>query len=1628
MASSVLQVLTTLFLSATLAASYGGCGGIGCRDPGLIGMDIPPLDDFEPSAAVIIEDFIDRQTVNPPGFTLVGDSARVEMLEDGLADDLIEAFFVADEGTTIADYTLSTTVNNTQVLADSDVNTDYTNDSQRTVNITSTVDFRNFPGVTSVLYEATTGSPPTVAFTLLVEYTVVGIVIHKGATPVTAGILSGSTGTGIVHTYQEVSDFPNSSFIPELFVAIGWEDGCTTFSAACVDTHLDEILNMGFNLSSGALYNWNTTTATTPDCDPLSGEFDAALNTVTLPTNCPVSTALATGQADNLALGIALRPYKVGDSVITFTVGTGEGPVETTLDITVTGERAIGPPVVTMIEPVTIFRAAGGQLITLTGYNLVDGAFTLRALTPAADVINMIYLNGSFVNDTEADLQTVLFRSAPGSGTDLPYQLLTSGNDQIFVDLTDPTYTFNYAGSPVLESIDPTQGVVGDEVTLRGSFPSFNSTAFPGVDTVLFNGNVVPGLEIVSFNTEEIVFVVPEQPAASIFAYDISVQIGANTEPSNSLVFTYAVAPLIAQITGFNVQLNLTTDRYEYQFGGPNPVFTATVSGNIDGLTYEWEMLNGASVITSSTSPQFTIRSELITQNVLFRITLLVTNNLGLTDEDQVELVSRTGAGNGITATTIQPLSRTRSTPSTPLFVSSSLSVFNIAAGSKIAYTWSYNGVSYTAFNNTAEPSLRLLGRTFVVPNCFLEPGNHTIGFTARVTPSGDTVQSPVSVEITEAPLVSRINGGLLRETVNFNRPKTVDGLSSFDPDILSCDCNGFSGTLAQCQNRFIQYNWSSCEYSSDQSFVTGVLDCSNIIANSRASTNEITSADLISLRQGLEVGGILLPLTTYVRLSLTVTSTKDQFGQDNRVGVSLYTMVLPQADTTAEGVRRITLVGQNGVQIDPAVVKNWERMNVQVTPLVGSTPSWGYGVSSPVDQQNLLDSAGALVVGDAFWVPVIPDQSLQLGINGKRTDTTGGLVMTPFTQYEMLLTDFKSGDNDENNIEFGFSTLENPVLEFPDIEVSTGDENTIFTVSASSTVKLADFIIRFMLDDVTPSRPQGERVEVSCMGECAGANVESFSMLVPGTYRVTAQLWDTTGSFLFDSEPNAIPITVTTTLTNQETIDLYQEQLVTCLDLGDTGCLSYLIAASDAVLALGSRRREQVAVAVRQNIDVRAILELQMNAITAPVNNNIGSFDSAQAQSFIGQLLTVGADPIIPFYTSELLQQSMLNVLTILEGQVSRDQPNSYLQNLQSLLPRFERIALNLGNGGSSRRRLLQATINNDLLDVQSLTTQVFPNALIQSSLCGEAAKSGQTTPSGDVGEITVVRSQAAKICSESQLVDLSTAEASFSSCGTAGATNNNPKVLFLLETRNYLPDAGYVNDINTDVLANTGFSGFLGYDDSEPTSVSSCYTTTLAQSTTNPRAAQGYVIQNEKSFPGADCGANCYTLNSQAVQASSFTPTDMTVSSRLAGLIGGFVTGDVVPIETTAPEGPTPSPDVGDRGGGGLSGGAIAGIVIGSILGLLLLILLAALCFARCCVPVRAGGVRDDGHDFEYVERDVYGRGYIMDQGGAASEQTSGVMSFKKLFSSQKGKNPEYSVPDLPPGAKEPVPELNF
>jgi len=1571
------------------------------------------LDDYVSSSNFDLKDIFGRefQSKPPIGFSTYQDTTVLEVLEDGQTSTLVEVTFRPEQGESFENYTFSWTANNSLVLTPADVSfisnsTETVGDSPpvTVVNMTIQLDFVNFPGVTNYVLEAQHTTLGTTFTSDPYVITVAGLVIYENE-PLVDNIISGPDRSGYTRTYLDVvNNFVNSSFAPNLYAAVGWEDGCTSFSEACTQLHLDDLESINVTLSSGIIFNWDTVQQRTPACDFVSGTYDDAASTVILEENCP--TALSAEFSDQHPYGIAFKPYKVGQSTISFEGDTENARLFTNfLVVRITdanGAIVAGPPVITAISPSGTFRADGGALLTVQGYNIPSNReyeFNLDTGTKFALV------DGSWLNNATADTQTVLFTTASGQGQNLGWEFLVVGSALTSIDLTNPVYRFSYARPPVINSITPTQGAEGITLTLNGIFETFDSTAYPLVDTVLFEGLVIPGLVFQQFSDSVIVITVPPQPISQVYDVNLSVQIGTTAPVSNAEVFTYLVAPSI-EVEVLLAEYNAGGDFYSFFTGDQDPAFVPTVSGNTNGLTYIWQLTLSGALIQTSTSAIFVPNQQLMQENAAHDVSLTVENDQGLSDSYATRLVKVPADTSGIGATLTQPPGRTRSTPSTPLKVSSTINLLGLPiANPTLDLAWEYLGQQYTEYNNSDSPSLRLLGRTFVVPNCFLVPGLADFTLRAQVQGTSIAAVSGTTVEISQANLIPKVNGGIVRESVNFNLDHALNALSSSDPDLLgACDCNGFT-ELAACQRQFLVYNWSSCIVSTDPNFGSDLQDCSDTLlaGNTESASFVLAEGQLRTVRRFIDVGGNVIFLTTYVRLGLTITSTKIQFGEDNRSSTTLYTMTLPQADATIRSPINIGFRNGFGKSIDPAVVKTWEPLVVSVEAAPGIT--WSYAVSRPVDQQDLLSQDGVLIEGDAFWLEGVQSQSLSLGLNGQRNTDPGGLVLSGPTQYSFLITDFRAtATGDENNIEVLFETLETPVLEGVTIETTSGDENTIFIVSAKSSVQLADFVIVFGLEDVTDSRAPQERAVVSCLGECAGAPIVSFSVLVSGQYRLTAQLFDDNGNYLFDEVQIEQLVNVQTSLTVIETQNLWADRMQQCTALRDSGCLTYLNSAAAAVFPTSSRRSLVAGDAlVHQATDMTATLSAMLNSISTRARQNSGSFDAKQTQSFVDQLVSATGNFLTSSYTSEFLRSNLEALLDVLTNQIDRDQGNLYMSALQNLFPRLESIALTTGGQGTGRRRLLQNGINVDLLDVQAVLTNVVPSALVQSQVCDSGVYRGSTTPTASSG-IRPIEQSASKVCSAVR-TELATSLTTFSACAAPSVSASNPKVPFLIETGNYPEQAGFSNVGNTDALANTGFTGFLGYNPSS-TVQAGCYDVTLAYTTARtPDGADGYILQPQQQFPGIDCAADtCYRATTGNIESTALQTgiRRVNIGAIRVGLFSAEVIGGDAPLVPT-PDAVTPTPGQEDRGGGGLSGGAIAGIIIGSLLGLILLILIAFIIFNRCCLT--PGGTPDPQDDiFEYVERDVYGRGYIYETESTESTMSTSSRLIRSFMSSSR------------------------
>jgi len=1261
-------------------------------------------------------------------------------------------------------------------------------------------------------------------------------------------------------------------------------------------------------------------------------------------------------------------------------------------------------PVVVAIEPPGPFRTSGGETMTFSMFG-TQGSQNLRYnVTNAA--LGEVYTFTFVSNTDDGDgTETVIFTTAPGRGQNLPWtmEVLINGTYVLALDLTGG-YLFSYYETPELISIIPDrtdQEQGGITVTLNGSFPGFNPAAG---DRIRFDLIEINSSDIISFTDTEIVFTLPPRTAFSETDYTFQVDVVVGSIPTNSLPFYFTPLDVIIFVTGAAPVEGSTTD-YEFTDGG-TVTTTAITTGNTQNITYQWEIIGPDGLPYTIPGLDTTAGSISFTYNDLgpegrYIIRVTVTNAFGSTATAEIGLIKLESGLVQIIVDVI-PLqgSRTRAFPNAGIEINALVQVLNGPPNAELDYEWTYGDLTFfftpnsTSSDNTS--TVARFGRVLFIPQKDVFPSLDLITVTCTATLVSDRSISGNDTEqisVVESELVAEINDGseftqLSASTASF----TLSGLNSYDPDILRSDIdNGAS------RNEGLTYNWLSCEKSLQENFIESE-DCNGLLPQASTPSFALTSSDFNAEQ-------LSTTAPTYFRFSLEVT--KEGLGGNLRRSRPAELTIQRLVDVTQDFSRldsiSVTTVNEPEREVDLLAVNPLEGLVITPTSSIPGT-QWTFEFIEPLGLEEM--TVTQIDNGVGYYDGINPSSNPMLLLPGALVNSEQFPGLDWRTRFVLEIR-HSSPTTEENTDRIVLQTISQPQVILNPLSITSGNENTIFSATAFSDFDGDQSILRY--------RFYWERDGTSfCVNGCSGDFTVQFQITTSGTYNFRVELWDATGATLFDNETSAQPIQITTT--NDNILELSNQELDDCFLLGDHSCVEE-VAFNLATFLTSSRslRKEMESswtlqtasgVAIRQtDEEVTAVVANALDKVERSSGNSFPTTNLIETYYEICQKFGVLSTRVIS--QSEMLTNLLLILLNVRErkenGIVVSTESVNLLRNLYPALPE---IAVFLGQNerslGTSRRRLLQNPNdqNVNLANVYSSQSDDIVFAASDNEQCGffqlisivpnDAGNGG--VPSLPTDFFISIR------CSQAQneADPIVAGSNSLSICPEVFGAGLRKLGFHLVSS----PDYPYLSGFDeSDTSADARQIPQLYIDQSVnelPDDLpSDCFQLTIQADLSNANGSTNVALAPFEYEPLRVVGEPIPEQGLYNRVDSGATPLDTVVANDTvrsviavpgAGLYGTTISGLAVTPTPTEVGGGTPTPSgSGDLGtptqtssGGGISGGAIAGIVVGILVFLIIAILIAWLIATRCFVvvapPVQEG--------FEYVERDIYGRGFVVEQ----------------------------------------------
>jgi len=1528
---------------------------------------------------VSLEDFLGRVFENKPmkGLSQVEPQELKFYLQNNYEDqeNIFMVFRPERPSLTIEDYQFEWSSSNQRVLRDSNVNFTFvseTVDNIEAYNITFDLIFDDFVGITDLTVTAIptfAGSENFENYSVTVPITAGGFVLYDPAVPFDGdnAVVTGADRNNQAPTYR-VGTGPGGLINYGVYVQYlnGSTSNTTVVSFAPVEATVQQETSIVIYDSSTCSINggiWEDSDSMT--LDPACGY---GFNENTDLFNVYFALQQQPERAGVVRLEFDWPDFEDGELYENFfelNVSTTSGPPEL-------------QPVLTDVTPRGPFLTTGGEAITFTGYNLRGAdsySFTVLTDSPWTDP------NGTLGGND--DFQTIRFTTQPGTGQNYNWRVeLISGENVVeAADNILPEFLFSYVGLPQLIAIIPDNTSViegGIVIQLIGEFPSFDPENTE-TDRVTFNDNPLSRDVIINYTSTEIFFILPAQDELvppGLFDYLVGVVI--NQEQSNRLPFYFTPVMVEIEVEGAVLLPNGT-----YSFEDGTASFIAIVTQQNRNVTYVWSVQdlqgNPIPVSGSLTDQSFFLQyDELPTINAEYVVSVTVTNAFGQTATDSVTVIKSPPGVPRIIVSLLPVDDRTPSFPDVPMSVTAEVDVLNSPPNISITYIWTFNGEQYeftsssTVAENGTTPSR--YGRVFTVPQEDLvvmsEPQEVSLRAFVTNDPGISTTVS-TRVLIYNLPLVAFIRDGSLTAQLSSGSDLVMYATNSYDPDVLSGD-----------QTAGLTYNWLDCIKSTQENFFDA-QPCSELVGEGASYT--ITAAEWEAAAiDGAEV--------TYFRFNMTVSK-----GERTSPVAILDVEYIPSVVQPFAQLEDVVITYADGSALDRTRVNPLQGIVVRPTT-PDQTVTWTFSIrtlSGPTDlaETQSVASPGYWVFGEASSLPLYL--------------APGAFVSSGFewlTTFVIEVT-FAGADTQESRFATELQTISEPQIVIGEPSITTGDETTVFRVTAfvdfPDPQYFANFLYFFRITN------QDDSTDVYCVDGCSGKSRVQFSVPASGTYQISVELRDATGVNVFGNATSDTTITVTATSNIEETATTTIDD---CFAEGDHACVeitAYQLALS---LAGGTRRRNlDIASTVRQSEETIATVANALDKLRRSASNSFPNTDLIENYVVTCQLFSRQGFEV--FQTSDMLT----DLLVIMESAVDR-KPDSVLigdrakENIVATYVNLPEIARQLGlnTRSTARRRLLQNENpdNKDLLNVYSLQGTQVPKVFQSNEQCGY--ENTQTiTPRGEAGELFGTTTVQTTIrCNPAQNTEPITAATNALSVCDEVFNNQFIKYGFSLVSSFDYPWEGGAEDSDlpaSNVRIPQVILRTYGVDFPESIPATCFQLDSVLNTSLFPDSELGSLnVSNYQLVPLNEIGATGpfyqrtrtgFLPGEERIEGGTLTQplfisrSGVFVSDIVDRLLittpTPAVTVPPTQLPTSGPTTPTPTPT--SSSGGSLTGGAIAGIVIGILLFIILAILVAWLIATYCFVGAAAAPADDA---FEYVERDIYGRGFVVEEALYADE----------------------------------------
>eukprot|EP00737_Agarophyton_chilense_P001674 gb/GEZJ01001879.1/.p1 GENE.gb/GEZJ01001879.1/~~gb/GEZJ01001879.1/.p1 ORF type:complete len:1587 (-),score=231.10 gb/GEZJ01001879.1/:738-5498(-) len=1195
------------------------------------------------------------------------------------------------------------------------------------MNITCSFSFDNFVGKTEYKLVAIHSTTGDIISTVTVPYLIVGLTLY---------VADKSGGS-----FQVVSGYGNRYSVPyeklvdgtvstdhKIRALIQYPDGSSTSET----------------LPSDSL-RYGSTLETTPENVKAQVAHDGAVCSVDKLASLNQDNVLQLSQgcgygfyidlSGSLCFGFMFQPYRAGAFVIRFSwsgitsqyAALAEDLLELDLNVEITGK----PPVAVYgIAPDHGFlRPEGGQSLRLSFfnadlYNISAYYIEVRNVSDPFSLIAGSYQQIGFPEFA----QRLSFISQPGHGSSLNWTLYcqvdsVSGGvlrSEILAAVYVPGFSslFTYDTNELrINSIDPEYGIEegGETVQIRGYFPFFD----PDVDALYFSDVKIAKKYFQSYSENLIVLTSPPRvELGSGFEHLIHVQMGF--AQSNKVYFRYIVKNAVVRITQSGTsEIDFST----YRVGDCTPVrFTAVVVPFTSQIrSYLWtfhfsgdsqnDLLKTSNFSSTDPSAQTLEFQPEWFEAGLYALKLTV-DMIGIVLEHEIFLLREHIVSIG--AFILKPPDRYIASPDTPLRLSAVVTPPEkcYVGNSSLLFEWEAFGQvqRFSALNTTGSPAIgeltdtpARLGWEYVIPRESLITGNHTVTFKVWMR-DRDLVlgQAQSYVLIDHSPLVAVIREGEESLTVNNHTTLNMYATKSYDPDVLSGD-----------RNSGLSYEWL-CRQSAKNNFTSEESSpCADVLV-----PDPLVSSFTVPIHVVEALGDV-----SYIQYRLIVRK-----GMDRVSSTQTLTVIIQNDGSQAHlGDYSLQLTNVDNSVLDWNHVPHYEKTIINVR--AESNITWTYELLEP----SVPDFFSSSVINNPLFYS---EESNIFSVSGntKPLGIEAGKLKPSTTYRFKIVFSAATREVEATSVVLSIRTADAPSVRFPIPTVTNGTTRTVFTATAGIPSTKSTFSYYFIMTD--------ENGNEFCLGGCTGYNVVYFQVGRPGSYKMRVLLFDMQGKALLNEAILSSNITVSE---SSEVRD-YQSYLNVLFNYGDDNTWTQL--AHDLALKLldseffaGNLSSTRV-LAERQAISPEELLAARMEYAFELSSGSRQIYCSCFPNSYHGRDCLAFAIDLAK--QSTLDEMTVYNIIQTVECCI-RNTPvrtiNLMGVEFASFLSELNRLALNLYQGGNSRRRLLASVGEpaNMMADVNNITGIQYAEAASSGKLDGFVSQI-DVGSGGEYGQVTIV------------------------------------------------------------------------------------------------------------------------------------------------------------------------------------------------------------------------------------------------------------------------------------------------